>query len=446
MSGATTELNLRTAVDADDNADYLTLDLANSLRTIDALFNNVTGHNHTSAHQGGPLTIGAGSIADGSITSVKIADGSILTADLADGSVTSAKLAPPIDINGYFRSTGAPTAPPSGTGLELYYQGAGIVQGYNRTNSTYADLRLFGSKVTLGINGGNSLVVNTDGSVAIAGGLTSGGHTASALTVSGNATLSGVTSAQAISCTTLTASGNISSGGTVSASAVTSTGAVSGNTVSAGGAVSGDSGTFTNGIGITSYSSYFLWAAQPATSIWCDGSVMQFASQGTWRWLNAGRTVSIGVGTLANAASAFIHQSSVYISAGNGLVVGGNDLKGQSFYVAGGAGGPTGWQTISSIRWKSSNVAISDALDIVTNPGVHGYHFQLDHPELLEPTQQYGFIGEEWLTVAPDVVNTDSEGEVLFMDYGQITPIIYEALKGYIARTDARLAALEAGR
>ena len=52
MSGATTELSLATAVDSDDNADYLTLSLATSLRTVDALFNNVTGHTHNGAHQG----------------------------------------------------------------------------------------------------------------------------------------------------------------------------------------------------------------------------------------------------------------------------------------------------------------------------------------------------------------------------------------------------------
>jgi hypothetical protein len=92
MSGATPELNLATAVDADDNADYLTLSLANSLRTVDALFNNVTGHNHGAAHSGGPITsVPAGAIPP--ITSAMIADGTIQTADIADSAVTSAKIA-----------------------------------------------------------------------------------------------------------------------------------------------------------------------------------------------------------------------------------------------------------------------------------------------------------------------------------------------------------------
>jgi len=78
MSGTTVELNLATAVDADDNADYLTISLANSLRTVDGLFNSVTGHTHGGAHQGGP---------------VAIPDGSIQAVDIANGAVTNAKLA-----------------------------------------------------------------------------------------------------------------------------------------------------------------------------------------------------------------------------------------------------------------------------------------------------------------------------------------------------------------
>src|SRR5215471_6271415 len=97
MSGSTTELNLKTAVDSDDTADYLTLSLADSLRTMDALFNSVTGHNHSAAHQGGPITtVPITAIPDGSITGTKIADGSIGTADLADlsvGAITTTEIA-----------------------------------------------------------------------------------------------------------------------------------------------------------------------------------------------------------------------------------------------------------------------------------------------------------------------------------------------------------------
>jgi hypothetical protein len=94
VPGSTPELNLKTAVDADDTADYLTLSLADSLRTVDALYNNVTGHTHSGIHQGGPIaSVPASALADGSITSVKIADGAIVTLDLADGAVTTPKIA-----------------------------------------------------------------------------------------------------------------------------------------------------------------------------------------------------------------------------------------------------------------------------------------------------------------------------------------------------------------
>jgi hypothetical protein len=97
VSGSTTELALKTAVDSDDNADYLTISLASSLQTLDALFSNTTGHTHSGAHQGGP--IGTASIPDGSITSAKILDGTLQTADLAANAVSQ-----------YANQVGAPSA------------------------------------------------------------------------------------------------------------------------------------------------------------------------------------------------------------------------------------------------------------------------------------------------------------------------------------------------
>lgn len=109
MPTPTPELGLEQALDADDNADYLTIALANSLVTIDSLFNATTGHTHGDVHQGGPIhAIPASAIPDGAITSAKIADGAIATVDLADGCVTAAKLA-----------TGAVTSPAIAHGVEI---------------------------------------------------------------------------------------------------------------------------------------------------------------------------------------------------------------------------------------------------------------------------------------------------------------------------------------
>lgn len=55
MSELTPELNLITAEDDDDTADYLTLNLRDSLRTLDGMFSTATGHRHNGAHQGGAL-------------------------------------------------------------------------------------------------------------------------------------------------------------------------------------------------------------------------------------------------------------------------------------------------------------------------------------------------------------------------------------------------------
>jgi hypothetical protein len=100
MSGSTTELNLKTAVDSDDTADYLTLSLASSLQTIDALYNNTTGHTHSGAHQGGPIgSIPATAIPDGSITSAKIADATIVAADVALNGITQGWISKGLNSN-----------------------------------------------------------------------------------------------------------------------------------------------------------------------------------------------------------------------------------------------------------------------------------------------------------------------------------------------------------
>lgn len=75
MSQLTSELNLVTAEDPDDTADYLTLTsgLAGSLRTIDGLFAAGTGHAHFGAHNGAPIN--PSNFADGSIPAAKLATG-----------------------------------------------------------------------------------------------------------------------------------------------------------------------------------------------------------------------------------------------------------------------------------------------------------------------------------------------------------------------------------
>jgi hypothetical protein len=109
MPTPTPELGLQQALDGDDTAAYLDTSLANSLVTLDALFNNVSGHTHGGVHQGGPVSsIPITAIPDGSITSAKITDGTIQSVDLSDGSVTTTKLA-----------AGAVTTPAIASGITL---------------------------------------------------------------------------------------------------------------------------------------------------------------------------------------------------------------------------------------------------------------------------------------------------------------------------------------
>lgn len=203
---------------------------------------------------------------------------------------------------------------------------------------------------------------------------------------------------------------------------------------------------------IAPLAAYGIEFSSAAYSIYMDSSMMQLAhANGVWRFAYYGVTQrDLVMRTLTNGDYAFGFQGSVYVSAGYGLAVGTNNLQGQSFYCAGGSGGASGWQVISSKRWKSNIVTIDNALDLVRDDGLHGVHYTLRPPDMDEEHDAYGFIGEDWLPKVPDAVDLDDMGDVRMMEYGQVTPILWEAVKQYIRQTDeyirqtdARLATLE---
>ena len=103
MSNLTPELNLKTAVDDDDTADYLTLDLAGSLTTLDGMFNAGTGHAHNGAHQGS--TLGPNAFNDNSIPGAKLVDLSVTGAKIANATITPDKLAAPPTWESLFASS-----------------------------------------------------------------------------------------------------------------------------------------------------------------------------------------------------------------------------------------------------------------------------------------------------------------------------------------------------
>lgn len=131
MPNKTQELGLNLAVDNDDAADYETVYLSDSLTTVDGLFNQVTGHTHSGAHQGGPI----------------------------NGNAFSGSL----DIPDWFRSTGQRSAFASqGAGLEMFWSGtAGVLQSYDRGGSAYRQLNLIGTPLVMQIGASNGFIFDS---------------------------------------------------------------------------------------------------------------------------------------------------------------------------------------------------------------------------------------------------------------------------------------------
>src|SRR5215472_18166795 len=133
MPNNTAELGLKIALDNDDAADYETIYLAGSLTTLDGLFNQTTGHTHSGAHQGGPIT----------------------------GNAFSGAL----DIPDWFRSTGHRSAyATSGAGLEMYYDGSNAcLVGYDRAGTAYRPIVVAGSSVIQQVAGKTVTQVTANG-------------------------------------------------------------------------------------------------------------------------------------------------------------------------------------------------------------------------------------------------------------------------------------------
>lgn len=119
MSDTTGELALKLAIDADDTADYLTIDLRNSLNVLDGVFSSSTGHNHNGAHQGGNLVFGVLNT-----TSIAFANGATLgpfsTGNQLRFQSTNVSFSGAIAVDGAATITGALTANgPLSTSLDL---------------------------------------------------------------------------------------------------------------------------------------------------------------------------------------------------------------------------------------------------------------------------------------------------------------------------------------
>jgi hypothetical protein len=480
MSTPTPELGLQQGVDSDDTADYLTINLASSLVTIDSLFNQVAGHTHAGAHQGGPI---------------------------APGSISG-----PYDWPDWFRSTGH-TSPfaTSQPGLELYYdatQGA-VVQGYNRASAEY---------VTLNLNG-STIVCNADQTVTMVSSLTvggpltaNGGLGTTTLTTSGNAVLA-----------TLNVSGAMTVGSFITMPDSTGIDWTDGNT---------RLWTVARNFYFDSWNAWFYWrntAAGDAQQMALDpsgnltvatvdatGNHYYFGGntgifvEWTGTYIQTSHSLVLGGNNLyfANNAGIFVEWTGTYIQTSHSLMIGGTTLAfggnttaniswsgtqmvfatqvlhnapivlptnvvltlngdpnsgmriwsdNTSIYLAssGGlqvrnAGNTSNFTQVSASAFNvnsslqnKANVRDIDSptpIEIVANPALHGIVYEYGDAAIT----MVGFDAEAWYPIVPAVVTTDANGDVEAMNYGSVGAIVFEALKDYMTQTDARLAALEA--
>ncbi|MEY4745061.1 MAG: hypothetical protein RL272_1006, partial [Candidatus Parcubacteria bacterium] len=121
-------------------------------------------------------------------------------------------------------------------------------------------------------------------------------------------------------------------------------------------------------------------------------------------------------------ASSGSYAANIYSANGIGVYASGGSYD---FYAAG-AG--TDYGTSSSIRWKKNIVNITDALSKVL--AMRGVYYDWD--EAHGGKHDMGMIAEEVGQQVPEVVgwDPDAPGFATGMDYGHLTPIIIEGLKG----------------
>jgi len=93
----------------------------------------------------------------------------------------------------------------------------------------------------------------------------------------------------------------------------------------------------------------------------------------------------------------------------------------------------------SARRFKTDIEPLADPLSLVTDDTLHA----VSYTDIQQRKRSLGFVAEDWLERLPEVVARDQEGQVAALDYARIGAVVFEALKHYIAQTNARLDALE---
>jgi hypothetical protein len=290
--------------------------------------------------------------------------------------------------NGGFRVAGG-TQSATGVGVEIFYDGSttGYVHVYDRGAAVYKNLTLVGASIQLAPNGAG-------GVVTVAG----SGH----LTVNGNCSAN-----QIISNSTMYAKGAITLGASSDMS-------IQGSAAT---------GFQINTNTLTMYGDTFLDRASPNSlstrgPFTAAGSV---TSQSGYLWFGQNNVFWDGVNSLyrCQVASGGHHFQAV-------------DGSYKACHAA-------SFQVTSAAKFKANIRPLLDPLALVRDDALHAVRYD----ERATGESQIGFVAEDWQARAPEIVALGPAGEVLSLDYSRIGAITFEALKQFVAATEARLAALE---
>ena len=345
-----------------------------------------------------------------------------------------------IDMPDWFRSTGHTTPlPSSGQGLELYYEPsstAGVVQAYNRGAAALLPMLILGSTVGLYAGAGSEVLhISNTGAANFNFALTAntdfavGGQSH----LTGQVVCNGLQAASindlgaAVVGTTLTVNG----GSFFNATLSMASGAVA-IVWAGGGTINSDTPGYVtiNNLRVGSQATFF--GAATAT----------FAAAVTVTGLlTAGAVTSLNLVSAAQIGLGPNGQYFLPIAASIRYAVAAGGVHSFEFVAGGFAPCSASAFTPSSAKKFKTNISVlEDPLAIVENDSLHG----VNYTEISTGDPKVGFIADDWLPVLPEVVALDQEGQVQGFDYDRATAVTFEALKQYIARTDARLAALEA--